>query len=248
MDLDLYEQQFRVEKAHWWFRAKRHILWTLVDRYSPARSEGKLRVCELGCGTGANLDAVKDRYEVVGVDSSPQALEYARSRLGARVFQGELPADIDLPKESFEVVVVSDVLEHIEDDRGSLATAMRLLKPGGIVVATVPANPWLYCEYDVRLHHVRRYSKPQFRTLMNSGGGEIKLLSYFNTLLFAPAVAVRLLGKLMPKRDPMAVLELPTAMVNEILASTMKSEAMALGRVPLPFGLSLAAVVKKSAV
>jgi SAM-dependent methyltransferase len=246
MDSDLYDQQFRVEQEHWWFRAKRHIVWTLVDRYGPAPSNGKLRVCELGCGTGANLDAVKDRYEVVGVDSSPQALDYARSRLGARVFEGELPAGIDLPKESFDVVLLSDVVEHVEDDGGSMITAMRLLKAGGIAVVTVPANPWLYSDYDVRLHHVRRYGKKQFQALMKGTGGEIKLLSHFNTFLFMPAVAVRLLGKVMPKRDPMRVLEVPRKPVNELLATTMMSEAMALGRVPMPFGLSLAAVVRKS--
>jgi hypothetical protein len=122
---------------------------------------------------------------------------------------------------------------------------MRLLRTGGIIVATVPANPWLYCEYDIRLHHVRRYSKKQFRTLMKTTAAEIKLLSYFNTLLFSPAVAVRMLGKLMPKRDPTIVLEVPRKPFNQLLAPIMMSEAVALGRIPLPFGLSLVAVAQK---
>jgi 2-polyprenyl-3-methyl-5-hydroxy-6-metoxy-1,4-benzoquinol methylase len=217
MDSDLYDQQFRVEQDHWWFRAKRHIIWTLVERYSTAPPNGTLRVCDIGCGTGANLAAVKDRYNVIGVESSPLALEYARSRLGERVFRGELPSDIDLPSESFDVVVLSDVLEHVEDDRGSVATAMRF----------------------------RRYSKKQFRTLMKTTAAEIKLLSYFNTLLFSPAVAVRMLGKLMPKRDPTIVLEVPRKPFNQLLAPIMMSEAVALGRIPLPFGLSLVAVAEK---
>src|SRR4051794_2303999 len=245
MDSDLYDQQFRVEQEHWWFRAKRHIVWKLVERYAAAEEGQRLRVCELGCGTGANLAAMKDRYDVVGVDSSPQALDYARTRLGERVFQGELPSDIDLPAESFDVVILSDVLEHVEDDLGSIATALRLVRAGGIIVATVPANPWLYCEYDVRLHHVRRYSKKQFQTLMRSTGADVRLLSYFNTLLFSPAVAVRVLGKVLPKRDPMSVLEVPSKPMNQLLAFTMMSEGAVLGRIPLPFGLSLAAVVQK---
>ncbi len=245
MDSDLYDQQFRVEQEHWWFRAKRHIIWTLVERYTAAPSNGKLRVCDIGCGTGANLAEVKDRYDVVGVESSPLALAYARTRLGDRVFQGDLPSNIDLPPESFDVVVLADVLEHVEDDYGSLATAHRLLRTGGLIVATVPANPWLYCEYDVRLHHVRRYNKKQFRSLIQSTGAELKLLSYFNTLLFPPAVAVRMLDKLRPKRDPMRVLELPSKTVNALLTQTMMSEAIVLGRIPLPFGLSLVAVTQK---
>jgi SAM-dependent methyltransferase len=245
VDSDLYDQQFRVEQEHWWFRAKRHIIWTLVNRYAPETSSEKLRVCELGCGTGANLAAVKDFYEVVGVDSSPLAIDYARTRLGDQIFLGDLPSNINLPAESFDVVLLSDVLEHIEDDYRSIAAAVQLLRKGGILVATVPANGWLYSEYDVRLHHVRRYGRKDFQTLVRSTGTDVKLLSYFNTLLFPPAVAVRLLGKITPKRDPTRVLEVPSKPINQILATVMKSEVTALGRVPLPFGLSLVAVAQK---
>lgn len=162
MDSDLYNQQWRVEQEHWWFRARRHIIVTLLDRYISRLSNGRKRVCDLGCGTGGNLAAIADRYEVVGVDKSPQAVEYARRRLGDCVFQGALPNEFDLPSESFDGVLITDVLEHVEDDKGSVESALRILCPGGIVVATVPANPWLYCDMDRRLHHFRRYNKRQF--------------------------------------------------------------------------------------
>ena len=71
-------------------------------------------------------------------------LEYARQRLGNRVSRRSLPNDVDLPPETFDVVLLTDVLEHIEDDAASAAHGIRLLRPGGIVVATVPAYQWLY--------------------------------------------------------------------------------------------------------
>ena len=161
----LYDELHRVEQTHWWFRARRHIVWSLVRRYIGGKPSRRLKICELGCGTGGNLAAVADKHDVVGVECSPQALEYARQTLGDRVRCGRLPDEIDLPPASFDVVLLTDVLEHIEDDAASARTALRLLRPGGIVVATVPAYQWLYSPRDAHHHHFRRYGKRQFAGL-----------------------------------------------------------------------------------
>lgn len=245
MDADLYDQLWRVEQEHWWFQARRHIVGSLVERYLPAARERRLRVCDIGCGTGGNLWALAERHDVTGVEHSPQALEYARRRLGDRVHLGSLPDEIDLPPECFDVVLMTDVLEHIENDVRSAATALGLLVPGGIVVATVPANPWLYSQFDARLHHFRRYSKRQFRALWRQPQAETLLVSHYNTLLFPPAAAVRVASKWLPSRDATHDLDVPPRLLNRILAPIMKSEAALVGRVPLPFGLSLVAVVRK---
>ena len=112
-------------------------------------------------------------------------------------------------------------------------------------MATVPANPWLFCEMDRRLHHYRRYNKQQFRRLLTVNGAEIELLTYFNTFLFPPAAAVRYMSKIVKTRDATADLEVPPAFLNAIFEPIMKSEAQLLGRVPLPMGLSLGAVIRK---
>lgn len=245
MDSDLYDQLWRVEQEHWWFRARRHIVWSLVERYVAGDPHRRLQVCDIGCGTGGNLFALTERHDVTGVEHSPQALEYARRRLGDRVRAGSLPDGIDLPSEAFDVVLMTDVLEHIEDDAGSAATALRLVRPGGIVVATVPANPWLYSQFDARLHHFRRYNKSQYRVLWTLPQAKIELLSHYNALLFPPAAVVRLASKLLPGRDATHDLDVPPRALNAVLTPVMKSEAALLGRVPLPFGLSLIAVIRK---
>jgi len=140
-------------------------------------------------------------------------------------------------------VLLTDVLEHIEDDRASAATALRLLRPGGIVVATAPAYQWLYSAHDARHHHFRRYSKQQFRALWS--GADVLLLSHYNTLLFPPAAAARLANRLLPDRVASHGLEIPPTPTNWTLNRVMASEAALLGRVPLPFGLSLVAVVRR---
>jgi 2-polyprenyl-3-methyl-5-hydroxy-6-metoxy-1,4-benzoquinol methylase len=191
---------------------------------------------------------VADRHDVVGVECSPHALEYARRRLGNRVHQGSLPDDIRLPPETFDVVLLTDVLEHIEDDTRSARTALRLLRPGGIVVATVPAYQWLYSPRDAHHHHFRRYNKRRFRELWRSADAQILLLSHYNTLLFPPAATVRLATKLLPRGTKPADLAIPPAPLNRLLARIMRSEINLLGRLHLPFGLSLVAVVQKCLV
>lgn len=242
MEAELYDQLWEIEQRHWWFQARREIVRSLICRYS-SNANQRLRLCDLGCGTGGNLAAFADEHDVVGVEYSPQALEYARRRLGDRVQPGSLPDGIDLPAESFDVVLLTDVLEHIEDDVRSAQTALRLLRPGGIVVATVPAYQWLYSEHDKRHHHFRRYGKRQFRALWS--GADVLLLSHYNALLFPPAAAVRLANRLLPQRVGSRGLEMPPAPINWLLGQILASEAGLLGRVPLPFGLSLVAVVRK---
>jgi SAM-dependent methyltransferase len=243
MEADLYDQLWEIEQRHWWFQARRHIVRSLIDRYSDNPAKRRLSLCDLGCGTGGNLAALADEHDVVGVEYSPQALEYARRRLGDRVWSGSLPDDVDLPAESFDVVLLTDVLEHIQDDAGSAQTAFGLLRPGGIVVATVPAYQWLYSEHDARHHHFRRYGKRQFRELWSDA--DVLLLSHYNALLFPPAAAVRLANRWLPKRVASHGLDVPPGPINRILNGVLSSESMLLGRVPLPFGLSLVAVVRK---
>jgi 2-polyprenyl-3-methyl-5-hydroxy-6-metoxy-1,4-benzoquinol methylase len=248
MDAALYEELWQVERAHWWFQARRQIVWSLIKRYIHGASRRRLQICELGCGTGGNLVELAARHDVTGVECAPQAIEYARRRLGNRVLSGRLPDQISLPTGRFDVVLLTDVLEHIEDDARSAKTALRLLRPGGIVVATVPAYQWLYSPRDAHHHHFRRYGKMQFRRLWAAAEAELLLLSYYNTYLFPAAAGVRLMSKLLLRNSEPRDLAIPPRPVNGLLARLMTSEANLLGRLPMPFGLSLIAVVRKRAV
>lgn len=243
----LYDELAHAEESHWWFQARRTIVWSLVERFAEGGTTRRLRICELGCGTGGNLTAFAWKHEVVGIDCSDGALAYARKKLGDRVKRGSLPNEVNLPDSSYDVVLLTDVLEHTSDDAGSAQTAQRLLTPGGIVVATVPAYQWLYSPRDEQHHHYRRYGKRQFRALWSSTGATIELLSHYNTLLFPPAAAMRLKEKMFGDTgaQPNGDLKIPVPPINRLLAQTMASERNLLGRVPMPFGLSLVAVVRK---
>ena len=245
LEANLYDELARVEHTHWWFRARRRIVWSLVDRYADRKTGGRRKVCELGCGTGGNLIGKAEHYDVVGVECSDHALQHARRVLGNRVQYGRLPDEVNLPRTSYDVVLLTDVLEHIEDDATSARTALDLLRPGGIVVATVPAYQWLYSPRDALHHHFRRYGKQQFAKLWHSGEAETLVLSHYNTLLFAPAAAVRVASKFIGSSNQTGDLKVPPRLINSALSTVMAAESSLLGRVTMPFGLSLVAVVQK---
>ncbi len=245
MEKALYEELHRVERDHWWFRARRRIVWSLVERFMEDEARKRLKVCELGCGTGGNLAPIADRHDVVGVECAPEGLELAKHALGNRVHYGRLPNGVNLPAESFDVVLLTDVLEHIEQDAASAENAMRLLRPGGIVVATVPAYQWLYSPRDAHHHHFRRYGKQQFSDLWRSANVETLLLSHYNAFLFPLAATQRLLSKFLDRNKAQGDLKTPNVILNSLLSNVMGSEANLLGRVTVPFGLSLIAVVRK---
>jgi 2-polyprenyl-3-methyl-5-hydroxy-6-metoxy-1,4-benzoquinol methylase len=245
MDKTLYEELHRVERDHWWFQARRRIVWSLVERYLANTRQERLKVCELGCGTGGNLAPIAGRHDVVGVECAPEGVKLARRALGNRVKFGSLPNEINLPPESFDLVLLTDVLEHIERDAASAATAMRLLRPGGIIVATVPAYQWLYSPRDTHHHHFRRYGKNQFAELWRAANVETLLLSHYNAFLFPFAAAHRLVCKVLGGNRTQGDLKTPNAILNSLLSNVMGSEANLLGRFPVPFGLSLIAVLRK---
>jgi len=177
-------------------------------------------------------------------DGSEQAVAFCAQR-GVSAQIGELPDKIPLAKETFDAVLLLDVLEHLDDDRAALQTAAGLLKPGGIIVATVPAYQWLWSPRDEFHHHRRRYSRADFRGLLTLPQLRVEVLSHYNMWLFPPAAAVRLARRFLPREKSQADLHVPPAPINLALHRIFGSERVLLGRVPLPFGLSLLAVARK---
>jgi SAM-dependent methyltransferase len=84
------------------------------------------------------------------------------------------------PGEKFDSIVVMNVLEHIQDDRGVLAALKDRLADGGQIVVLVPAGPWAFGTTDDRLGHYRRYAKGYARQLYRSLGLDMASLRYYN--------------------------------------------------------------------
>ncbi len=101
------------------------------------------RLLEVGCGSGAMLAQLKRRgWRVHGLDLDPSAVDAAKSR-GLRVDLGHL-SEQAYPHASFDVVVMSHVIEHVHDPRALLAEVRRVLAEGGQLVLLTPNNQSLW--------------------------------------------------------------------------------------------------------
>jgi SAM-dependent methyltransferase len=241
MERAVFDRMAELDQEHWWFLARRRILDQLIERV--VRPPVQARVLEVGCGTGHNLPMLGRFGSVDACELDKSARTLASKRLGRKVKDARLPDLSMFERNGYDMVALLDVLEHVPDDIGSLRAIHRRLKPGGALLLTVPANPWMWSAHDVAHHHFRRYTRAGLSRLFMQAGFEVQLLSYFNSLLFPPIAAARLLHKA-AGRDS-ADDALPGAKINGLLNTVFGLEAGLIGRLPIPFGVSLAAVVRR---
>ena len=241
MERVVFERMAEQDQHHWWFVARRRILADVVRRV--VQPPKRARVLEVGCGTGHNLAMLGEFGKLDACELDAIARGMASDRLGRPVLEARLPNLSMFKAGSYDLIALLDVLEHVPDDLGSLKAIRGLLKPGGALVVTVPANKWMWSAHDVAHHHFRRYTKSELARLFRQAGYDIRLHSYFNTLLFPAVAAARLIGKLRGNETPDDAM--PGKRVNEILNKVFGFEAGLIGRLPMPFGVSLIAVLRR---
>jgi SAM-dependent methyltransferase len=237
MERVVYDQMAELDQRHWWYRARRQVLAALICRTGvPAHA----RILEIGCGTGHNLAMLSEFGEVDALELDGEARKIAAKRLGKPVMKSPLPEMKGVRKAHYDLIGAFDVIEHIDDDVTALASIAQRLKRGGKLVITVPAHQWMWSAHDVVNHHQRRYSKRSLKALVDGSPLKLERIGYLNSLLFPAAVAERLWSKVRGKDD--VDLALPAKPLNAALERVFALERYAVGRWPLPPGLSLFAV------
>ncbi len=239
MERAVFERMAEQDSRHWWFVARRRILSALIER--EVRLPADARILEIGCGTGHNFQMLGQfgRIDAIEIDEGARAL--ASRRLGREVGTAPLPELSGIPDGTYHLIALLDVLEHIEEDEASLASIKRKLAPGGRILLTVPANQWMWSAHDAAHHHHRRYSKRRLARVIEGAGLRPHRISYFNTLLFPLAAAARIVGKLTGKKESDD--QMPSGPVNSLLGTVFGLERHLVGRVPLPAGVSLVAIL-----
>lgn len=252
VDVEQFRLHAYMEDRHWWFLGRRRIFRALVSRLLPASPA--TRVLDLGCGTGANAAAFSTDYTAVGIDPAPGAIALARRRFPDLEFHVGKVRDAGDRIERADLVLLTDVIEHVEDDERLLGTVLARARPGTHLLLTVPAHPELWSEHDVALGHHRRYTPEAFRRLWSDAEVETLLVSYFNTRLYPVARLFRLVHRWRGAAGGAGGtdLELPPPPVNRLLARIFGGEAKRLVRAlrgtsaPYGTGLSLLAVLRRS--
>lgn len=230
-----------VETSHWWFRARREIIFDLVRRHAPDPSSSLL---DVGTGTGGNLLCFQRELPgttCTGIEPDPVARQFC-DRLGLDVRDG-LAERLDAPDGQVDIVTAIDVLEHVDHDEVAAAEIARVLRPGGLAVVSVPAYQWMWGPHDELNHHKRRYVRPEAEALLARADLEIVRSTYFNTLLLPVALLVK--AKERFSRTHGAEERIPSRPVNWILYRVFRSERPLLRHVTLPFGVSILVLARK---
>jgi SAM-dependent methyltransferase len=238
-----YREQFALENGHWWFQGRRAVMWALLDR---AGVRDGVRMLDAGCGTGRNLQEFGRLGTVTGIDPAPEAIAFCRRRGIEGVTQGTIER-LEFSDASFDLILATDVLEHLRDDRAALRELRRVAAPGATLLCTVPAYHWLWSGHDDEHHHFRRYTLRALRAAVRAGGWRPVAESYFNSVLLPPIAAVRVLARRRP-RDANAArpdLRLTPPALNGLLRLPMRAEAALIGRgLRLPAGVSIGVVAR----
>jgi SAM-dependent methyltransferase len=240
LEPETYREQFELEDEHWWFTGRRAVIWSLLG---PLAADRPLRVLDAGCGTGRNLVEFRTLGPVSGVDPSPEALAFCRERGLEDVRPGSLEA-LPFDDGAFDLILATDVIEHLRDDGVGLAELRRVSAPAGHLLLTVPAYRWLWSEHDDAHHHFRRYTLRQLRRRVRAAGWQPVSWSYFNTTLLPAVAAVRLASRLR-RRDrggdpPRSDVQPTPAPINRMLGAPMRLEARLIAHgAHLPAGVSI---------
>jgi SAM-dependent methyltransferase len=225
---------------HFWIKRRLDVLVALCGRL--LRNDARL--AEIGCGSGMVLSQFEDRLglAVDGFDLNAEALERNTSRTG-RLACYDVHERNDELRDRYDLVLLLDVIEHVQEDVRFLEDSAFLAKPGGHLVVNVPASPRLYSRYDVTAGHLRRYTPRALLEVGQKAGLEVASWTYWGFPLLPLAVARKwLMLGVADEQVIRAGFEPPGRLANRILTALARLE-------PIPqkiFGTSLLVLFRKS--
>ena len=237
-----YDAMYRLEDSYWWYVARRSLAVELLK--GETRGRNSIRILDVGCGTGANMNAFAGVAPTIGIDTSMDAVHFCQSR-GLNTVALSPVEELPFGCGSFDVVTALDVLEHTDDDLKCLREIHRVSKQQALLLITVPAYGFLWSEHDEALKHRRRYTAHELRNKLAVTGFDVVRTSYFISTLFFPILALRIWqGLRKDSTHPKTSLyELPK-WINSTLVGLLALERKVFHRMNLPFGVSIVALAR----
>ncbi len=244
MDVNYELKYHKLEEKNWWFISRRSLITQLIKKNGIHKSD---KILEVGCAGGPLIKilAAEGYSNITGIDLSENAIELCKKR-GIENAMVMDAAKTLFKDNEFDLLIASDILEHIEDDHSALAEWKRILKPNGILIVFVPAFSFLWSNHDVINHHFRRYSKGMLKGDIEKANLTINTLSFWNFSLFLPVCLLRLIQNKQKNtvvtNDHLYELN---PFINKMLIYLLKVENFLLRFIRFPFGVSVFAVCKK---
>ncbi|MDI9258532.1 MULTISPECIES: class I SAM-dependent methyltransferase [Flavobacterium] len=245
MEKDFEKKYHDVEKEHWWFKSRRKYLLDLLQN-APKDS----KVLDIGCSSGIFLkDLVQLGFSIenlYGVDISEKAIANCKANGIPNAFV--MDAQHITLNESFDIIIASDCLEHLENDQKAIQNWKSLLKTGGKMYVFVPAFMSLWSYHDeVNMHH-RRYTNAELRSKLEAENLHILKSSYWNFFLFLPVYVFRKLSAVFQKnKRGESDISIGNTWVNTMLLLLIVFENKLLKVFNFPFGVSTFCIVQRKA-
>ncbi|MBQ7156144.1 MAG: class I SAM-dependent methyltransferase [Synergistaceae bacterium] len=230
-----FEEMLTTQNIHWWFEGKRRVIDSIIRKHKAISLHKNSRILEIGSGTGSNLGILSKYGHVTAMELDDYARKNIQGTPSITKVKGWLPDGLDeIQRETFSLICMFDVLEHIADEGLALEALKPYIAHGGCMFITVPAYQWMFSAHDVKLGHYRRYTRKMLTGLLASHGFSVDYSGYINTFLFplmALARAFNLSGS-----------GIPGFGLNRIFTEIYSLEAFFVPSVSFPFGGSVAAV------
>jgi len=246
MDSNFYSSYFKAEEKHWWFRVRRNLVVSLIEKYKVPKTA---KIFDFGCGSGYTVDYLQKRgYEASGSDISAEAIEFGLSK-GIRNLTVAPGGQINPPDGEYDLILALDVVEHIQDDYGTIRAIEKALKPGGLAFVTVPAYQWLWGVEDDVSHHYRRYTAESLARIVQKNT-HLKIIkeTYFNTFLFLPIAIVRIFSKWFNLKRRESDFDINNTWLNTLFFHIFNLESNFLKYINFPFGVSILVVIQKNEI
>lgn len=222
---------------YWWYRARTDLLRAALGDFLGTPR----RLLDVGSADGPSIAWMRGDHERFAIDLDPRGLTPGT---------GVCASALALPfaAATFDVVGAFDVIEHCEPEAQAIAELARVLTPGGLLLASVPAYEWAWSDHDVRAGHHRRYTKRRFVAAVEAAGFNVRRCTYGFAGVF-PLFAAERLARRVRRGGAAASEGLPqvSRLQDRILTGLSAAEARALRRLNLPFGSSIFLAAEKPA-
>lgn len=244
MEKSYYKNFFSLEKTHWLFKIRRKIFLCFIKKYA----QPGFRIFDFGCGSGYLAGELQRLgYNAFGMDFEKEAIDYGLSSNIKNLTVGA-GDQIGYASESFDMVTAFDVLEHLEYEKPAIKELIRILKPGGKMIITVPAYLWLWGVQDEVSHHFRRYTAASLTDIFKEFSSvNIVRKTYFNTFLFPAIAIVRLFSKWFNIKSRQSDFDIKTGLLDVFFYSVFNLESYFLKFINFPVGVSILFILEKYA-
>lgn len=228
-------------EEHFWMKWRFSVL-KKFKKYLPPKGS---KLFEIGCGNAIVINQIEKEFEytIDGCDLNKYALELSNPVNGNLMVYNIYDENPDLLKK-YDMAILLDVIEHIDDDVDFLIKSSAHIKKGGKVLVNVPALMHLFSKYDTIAGHKRRYTKKSLRQSFEKAGLKVESIRYWGALLYPIAVIRKIVLGMKTENIIETGFKPPSKIFNTMFSFMNSIENI----IPfkIPFGTSLMIIATKT--